>query len=76
VVWAADGRLVITSNSADSPRVVALTSGDDWATARTAGVATMNGQATTAAAVGDDIYAVHPHFADAEPPSIERASFR
>jgi hypothetical protein len=36
----------------------------------------MNGQATTAAAVGDDIYAVHPHFADAEPPSIERASFR
>jgi hypothetical protein len=76
VVWAADGRLVITSNSADNPRVVALTSSDNWATAQTAGSATLQGQATTAAAVGDDIYAVHPHFADAEPPSIERATFR
>jgi hypothetical protein len=76
VVWAADGRLVITSNSADNPRVVALRSNDNWATAQTAGSATLQGQATTAAAVGDDIYAVHPHFADADPPSIERATFR
>ena len=76
MVWAADGRLVITSNSADNPRVVALRSNDDWATAQTAGVARMMGQATTAAAVGDEIYAVHPHFKDAEPPSIERANFQ
>jgi sugar lactone lactonase YvrE len=76
MVWAADGRLVITSNSADNPRVVALTSSDGWATAQTAGSASMNGQVTTAAAVGDEIYAVHPHFADAEPPSIERARFQ
>jgi len=76
VVWAADGRLVITSNSAENPRVVALTSNDNWASAQTAGFATLAGQATTAAAVGDDIYAVHPHFADADPPSIERATFQ
>jgi sugar lactone lactonase YvrE len=75
LVWAADGRLAITSNSADNPRVVALTSNDDWASAQTAGVAAMAGQVTTAAAVGDDIYAVHPHFADPEPPSIEQAIF-
>jgi hypothetical protein len=76
VVWAADGRLVITSNNADNPRVVALTSNDDWVSAQTAGAAPLMGQATTAAAVGDAIYAVHPHFADADPPSIERATFR
>lgn len=76
LVWASGGRLVITSNAADNPRVVALTSNDDWATAQTAGVARMMGQVTTAAAAGDDIYAVHPHFADADPPSIERANFR
>ncbi|HLF09732.1 MAG TPA: hypothetical protein VJA26_00840 [Gammaproteobacteria bacterium] len=76
LVWAADGRLVITSNVADNPRVVALTSNDNWASAQTAGFAPLTGQATTAAAVGDDIYAVHPHFADADPPSIERATFQ
>lgn len=76
MVWASDGRLVITSNAADNPRLVALTSNDDWATAQTAGVARMMGQVTTAAAVGDDVYAVHPHFADADPPSIERANFQ
>ena len=75
VVWAADGRLVVVSNSADAPRVVALTTTDDWATAQRAGVATVSGQATTAAAVGDDIWAVHPHFADADPPSLEQAIF-
>jgi hypothetical protein len=76
MVWASDGRLVITSNSQDMPRVVALRSNDDWATAQTAGVANVTGQATTAAAVDDEIYAVHPHFADADPPSIERARFQ
>jgi hypothetical protein len=29
-------------------------------------------QGTTAAAVGNDLYVVHPHFADADPPSVER----
>ena len=72
-VWTADGRLAIVSNS--ESRVVALTSEDDWATAQLAGVATYEGQATTAAVVGDDVYVVHPHFADEDPPSVERAVF-
>jgi sugar lactone lactonase YvrE len=76
IVWAADGRLVAVSNSADEPRVVAFSSNDDWASAQRAGVATVVGQATTAAAVGNEIYAVHPHFADADPPSIEQAVFQ
>jgi sugar lactone lactonase YvrE len=74
MLWTADGRLAIVSNS--SNRVVALTSNDDWATAQLAGVATYSVQATTAAAVGDDIYVVHPHFADQEPPSIARVTFQ
>ena len=74
VVWAADGRLVIVSNSDN--RVVALMSSDDWTSAELAGVATYSVQATTGAAVGDDIYVVHPHFADQDPPSVERVTFR
>ena len=73
MVWMA-GRLAIVSNSGS--RVVALTSGDDWATAEVAGVATYEGQATTAAVVGDDVYVVHPHFADEDPPSFERVAFQ
>ena len=69
-VWTADGRLAIVSNSAN--RVVALTSADDWATAQLAGVAPYETQATTVAVVGDDLYVVHPHFADEDPPSLER----
>jgi sugar lactone lactonase YvrE len=76
ILWSADGRLVAVSNSAEMPLVVAFTSSDDWVSAQRAGVAPVMGQATTAAAVGDEIYAVHPHFADAEPPSIELAVFR
>ena len=76
VVWAADGRLVVTSNSATEPRLVAFRSDDEWASAARAGVAVLAGQATTAATVGDEIWAVHPHFADAEPPTIEQAVFR
>ena len=72
MVWTA-GRLAIVSNS--SNRVVALTSDDDWATASVAGVAGYEGQATTAAVVGDDVYVVHPHFADEDPPSFERVVF-
>lgn len=75
IVWAADGRLVATSNSATEPALVAFTSNDDWATAARSGVAALAGQATTAAAVGDEIWAVHPHFADAERPTIEQGVF-
>ena len=76
IVLTADGRLVATSNSATEPRLVAFRSNDNWMTAQRAGVAPLNGQATTAAIVGDDIWAVHPHFADAEPPTIERGVFQ
>lgn len=74
MLWTADQRLAIVSNS--SNRVVALTSSDEWATAQLAGVASYSVQATTAAAVGDDIYVVHPHFGDQDPPSIERVTFQ
>ena len=76
MVWRADGALAIVQNSAENGRVVALTSNDDWASARIVGISTHEGAATTAAAAGSDIYAVHPHFNDQEPPSIERAVFR
>ena len=55
--------------------MVALTSDDDWATAEVAGVAGYEGQAPTAAVVGDDVYVVHPHFADEDPPTFERFVF-
>jgi sugar lactone lactonase YvrE len=74
MVWTSDGRLAIVSNS--ESRVVALSSNDDWATAQLAGVAPFTGQGTTGAVVGDDIYVVQPHFADAEPPVVERVTFR
>lgn len=74
MIWTADGRLAIVSNSGN--RVVALTSADDWATAQLAGVATYDVQATTAAVVGEDIYVVHPHFADDDPASLERVVLR
>lgn len=74
MVWTSDGRLAIVSNSEN--RVVTLTSSDNWATAQIAGVAKFATQATTAAAVGNDIYVVHPHFADKDPPSVERVTFQ
>ncbi len=73
MVWSA-GRLAIVSNSDN--RVVALTSGDDWMTADLAGVAAYEPQGTTAAVVGDDVYVVHPHFADDDPPSVTRVEFQ
>jgi sugar lactone lactonase YvrE len=76
IVLTNDGRLVATSNSATEPRLVAFRSNDNWASAQRDGVALLNGQATTAAIVGDEIWAVHPHFADAEPPTIERGTFQ
>jgi len=72
-VWMTSGRLAIVSNSAS--RVVVLTSADDWATAQIAAQASYEGQATTAAVVGDDLYVVHPHFMDQDPPSLERVTF-
>jgi sugar lactone lactonase YvrE len=76
IVLTDDDQLVATSNSATEPRLVAFRSDDSWASARRAGVAVLNGQATTAAIVGDEIWAVHPHFADAEPPTLERGAFQ
>ena len=40
-----------------------------------AGVASYEGQATTAAVVGDDVYVLHPHFGDNDPPSFEYVVF-
>jgi sugar lactone lactonase YvrE len=74
MVWMSDGRLAIVSNS--ESRVVTLTSEDDWGTAQRVAVAPYETQATTGAVVGDHIYVVHPHFADQDPPSLERVTFR
>ena len=74
LVWMPNGNLAIVSNSGN--RVVALTSEDDWVTAQLAGVASYEIQGTTAAVIGDDIYVVHPHFADQDPPSVERVVFQ
>jgi sugar lactone lactonase YvrE len=73
-VWLPDGRLAIVSNSGN--RVVTLTSADNWATAQLAGQASYATQATTAAVVGDEVYVVHPHFMDADPPSLERVTIK
>jgi sugar lactone lactonase YvrE len=75
LVWTADGALAVTQNSPTDGRVTLLASDDGWLTASIAGVSTHAGQATTSAAVGSDIYSVQPHFADAEPPTIHKASF-
>jgi hypothetical protein len=75
IVLTADGRLVATSNSATEPRLVAFSSNDNWTTARRTGAAVLTGQATTAAVVGSEVWAVHPHFADPEPPTIEQGVF-
>ena len=74
LVWAADGRLAVVSNSGAG--VVALTSADDWMSAQAVGVASYEGQSTTGAAAGDDIYVVFPHFGDQDPPTIERVTFQ
>jgi hypothetical protein len=53
LVWAADPRLAVVSNSGAG--VVALTNNDGWMSGEVAGVATYEGQSTTGAAVGADI---------------------
>jgi sugar lactone lactonase YvrE len=73
IVWASDGTLAVTSNSDE--QVVKLRSTDGWATAQRVAVASLRGQVTTAASVGDEIYVLHPHFSDDDPPSIEQAIF-
>ncbi len=73
LVWAADSTLAAISNSTSS--VTKLASDDDWASATVAGVASFEGQATTGAAVDDDIYVVQPHFNDPEQPVILKAEF-
>lgn len=75
MVWAADGRLVSVSNSTWSPQAAAFTSDDGWASARRVGTARLSGQATAAATAGNEIWVVHPHFSDADPPSLELAVF-
>lgn len=73
LVWASDGGLVATSNNTSA--VLKYHSDDNWSSARLSGMASFSGQGTTAAAVGDAIYVVQPHFADDEPPVILRARF-
>ena len=75
IVWNSSGALAVVQNSATDGRVTLLQSDDGWLTASIAGVSTHAGQATTGAAVGDEIFSVQPHFNDAEPPSIHRATF-
>jgi sugar lactone lactonase YvrE len=73
--WLPDGRLVVVSNSTREPCAVILASDDEWATAQRVASARLAGQATTVAVVGDDIYVVHPHFSDDDPPTLEQAVF-
>jgi sugar lactone lactonase YvrE len=75
IVWRADGALAVVQNSPTDGRVALLRSDDGWLQASIAAVATHSGQATTAAAVGSEVFYVQPHFADPEPPTIHRATF-
>jgi len=70
LVWSADGRLVVVSNSTSS--AMAYASDDGWYSAELIATAGFEGQATTAAAVDDDVYVVQPHFNDDEPPVLLR----
>lgn len=70
LVWAADGSLVVVSNSTSS--IMAYRSDDDWLSAELVASASFEGQATTGAAVDNDIYVVEPHFNDDDPPVILR----
>ncbi len=73
LVWTPDGGLVVTSNN--TSRVLKYMSDDSWRSANLAGMARFEGQGTTAATVGDEVFVVQPHFADDEPPVILRAAF-
>lgn len=76
LLWSADGALIVVSNSTDSAeKVLAYRSDDGFASAELVASAGFEGQATTGAAVGDEIYVVQPHFNDAEPPVVLRVRF-
>lgn len=68
--------VVIPVDGGRANRIVALTSTDDWATAKAAGIAPYEVMASTVAVVGADLYVVHPHFRDDGLPSVERVTFR
>jgi hypothetical protein len=70
LVWSADGRLVVVSNSTSS--ATAYVSSDGWMSAELVASAGFEGQATTGAAVDDQIYVVQPHFNDDQPPVVLR----
>lgn len=73
LVWSQDGSLAVISNN--SSQVIKYASDDHWRSARVVGTATFEGQGTTGAAIGEDIYVVQPHFSDDEPPVILKARF-
>jgi hypothetical protein len=70
LVWAADGRLIVVSNSTSS--ATAYSSADGWDSAVLVGTASFEGQATTGAVDGDQVYVVQPHFNDNDPPVVLR----
>ncbi len=70
MVWDSKGNLVMTSTG----RTVVLESRDNWASAQVVATAPQ-GAASTVARVGDNMYVIYPHFADQEPPSIEKVFF-
>jgi len=70
MVWDSKGNLVMTSTG----RTVMLESRDNWASAQLVATAPQ-GAASTVARVGDNMYVVYPHFADQEPPSVEKVFF-
>ena len=73
LLWDAAGRLIVVSNSSGS--ALAYVSTDGWASATLAGTARFDGQATTGAAVDEDVYVVQPQFQGDEPPVLLRVSF-
>jgi len=48
---------------------------DDRATAQVEASGSFTLQGTTAAVADGEVYVVHPHFADADPPSITHVMF-
>jgi sugar lactone lactonase YvrE len=76
IVWHSDGRLLVVRNDA-SKSVVALKSGDEWASATVEGRGTFGTQGTTAAVSADGVYVVQPFFADPKAdPIIEKVQLK
>ena len=69
MVWDSQGNLVMTTTG----RTIGLSSRDNWASAQIE-FAVPQGPASTVARVGDALYMVHPHFADQDPPTVERVN--